>query len=392
MLTTAEVAARLGVKRDTVYAYVSRGLLDSERADDGRTSMFDPAQVDALASGRRRSRGIGEIDARLTSAITWVADGQLAFRGHPVDTLIDEGYEQVARLLWEEVDHDRSWRSDHQLHRPVAEAQALLGPEATGIDRLRLAVTLAAATDPLRHDLHRHSVVQAAERMISAMVDGLPCVGTEAIGPLAQRLWPRLTPQPPTPAKIDALDGAMTILADHGLATSTLAARVAASVRGDPYSVVSAGLGGLGGTLHGAASSQVHRLFTTAEDAGSASVAVGEILNRGDRVPGFGHTVYRTDDPRFGLLSALVLEAYRRDTRLLIVTDVLNLVRERASVLANIDFALGALTFLADMSPDSGEAVFAIARTAGWVAHALEEYGEAPLRFRPRAQYVGPRP
>ncbi|MGI9603501.1 MAG: citrate/2-methylcitrate synthase [Acidimicrobiales bacterium] len=391
MLTASEVAARLGVKRDTVYAYVSRGLLDSERAPDGRTSLFDPSQVDALASGRRRSRGVGEIDTRISSAITLIEDGRLAFRGRTVDTLVGHGYEHVARLLWE-TDDDRAWTSDHDLHRPIADAQSVLGPETTGIDRLRVAVAVAAASDPLRHDLHRHSVVQAAEGMISAMVDGMPLLGTEAIGPLAQRLWPRLTPQPPTVDKIAALDGAMTILADHGLATSTLAARVAASVRGDPYSVVAAGLGGVGGTLHGAASSQVHRLFVTAEESGSASTAVGEILGRGDKVPGFGHLVYRTDDPRFGLLSALVLEAYRRDTRLLVVTDVLNLVHERASVLANIDFALGALTFLADMAPDSGEAVFAIARTAGWIAHGLEEYDEAPLRFRPQAHYTGPRP
>lgn len=392
MLTAAEVAARLGVKRDTVYAYVSRGLLDSERAPDGKTSLFDPGQVEALAAGRRRPRGVGELDTRIASAITLIEDGRLAYRGHTVDTLVGRGYEHAARLLWQADDDERNWVNDHDLHRPVADAQTLLGPEATGIDRLRLTVSLAAASDPLRHDLHPHSVVQATERLISAMVDGLPCLGTEAIGPVAQRLWPRITPQPPTPEKIAALDGAMTILADHGLATSTMAARVAASVRGDPYSVVAAGLGGVGGTLHGAASSQVHRLFETAEESGSASMAVGEILGRGDKVPGFGHLVYRTNDPRFGLLSALVLDAYRRDTRLLIVTDVLNLVHERTSVLANIDFALGALTFLADTTPDVGEMIFAIARTAGWVAHALEEYGEAPMRFRPQAHYVGARP
>lgn len=390
MLTAAEVAARLGVKRDTVYAYVSRGLLDSERAADGRTSLFDPAQVDALAAGRQRPRGVGSVDTRLTSAITHITDSQLSFRGHPVQELIGHGYERTARLLWQ-ASTDEPWRHHHDLGRQIGDAQHLLGPEAVGIDRLRLAAAMAAASDPLRHDLHPASVTQATERLISAMVDGLPLLGTEAIGPLAQRLWPRLTDQPPTVEKVAALDGAMTILADHGIATSTFAARVAASVRGDPYSVVSAGLGGVGGTLHGAASSQVHRLFEKAEEAGSASSAVGEILGRGDRVPGFGHMVYRTADPRFGLLSTLVLDAYRRDTRLLIVTDVLTLVHERAAVLANVDFALGALTFLGAMAADAGETVFALARTAGWIAHALEEYEQPPLRFRPQAHYVGPR-
>ena len=129
---------------------------------------------------------------------------------------------------------------------------------------------------------------------------------TVAAAGIPARLWPRLSPDDPPPGLLDALRAALVLLADHELAASTLAARVAASVRADPYAVVATGLGAVGGALHGGASLGAETMLAAAQDAAGAPRVVGELLRRGERVPGFGHFVYRGGDPRAGLLLAMV--------------------------------------------------------------------------------------
>lgn len=388
-ITAEEAAARLGVKKATLYAYVSRGQLDRRKAVDGRHSMFDPDEVDALASGRRRPRR-GQLDTAIQSRITRVDLEHFGYRGQAIEDFITTPFEHVAALLWGSPDPTHPWVNARESVAAARRVQAALDGDVLLIDRLRATAATAPTADPLRYDLSRDAVAGAGQRLVTAMVDSLPLLGSERPGLLADRLWVRLTAAEPTDAGIAALNAALVLIADHGLATSTFAVRVAASVRADPYAVVTTGLGALGGTLHGAASGQVHRLFTRATQLDSATAGVSEILRRGGRVPGFGHTIYKHGDPRFTLLSRLVIDTYRRDQRLLIINDILNVVGERITALPNIDYAMGALTFLADMPADAGEAIFAIGRTAGWLAHAVEEYDEAPVRFRPQARYVGP--
>lgn len=184
----------------------------------------------------------------------------------------------------------------------------------------------------------------------------------------------------------------MMLLIDHGLAGSTFAARIAASVRADPYSVVIAGLGVVGGTRHGAASADVHRLFHDAETCGQPARAVGEATRRTAVIPGFGHAVYRRQDPRYGVLMASVLDAWSDDPRIQIIHRVRDVVNERSDAVPNVDLALGALTWLSGMHLDAGEVIFALSRSAGWLAHAMEEYEEPELRFRPQARWLGSPP
>jgi citrate synthase len=203
------------------------------------------------------------------------------------------------------------------------------------------------------------------------------------------RLWPRLCPDDPPPGLLDALRAALVLLADHELAASTLAARVAASVRADPYAVVATGLGAVGGALHGGASLGAETMLAAAQDAAGAPRVVGDLLRRGERVPGFGHFVYRGGDPRAGLLLAMVRRAVPASPRLAVVDSVLAEMHRRALPEPNIDFALAVLASCAGMIRGAGEAIFAVARTAGWLAHALEEYTARTPR-RPRAVYTGP--
>jgi citrate synthase len=395
-ISAAEAAARLGVKRETLYAYVSRGLLESVTLD-GKTSTFDPSEVAALRTRRTRSRP-GRLDAAIVSSLTQVVDQRVFVRGHDLVQLArtGAGFEGVASLLWT---GDRrvtpGWSTRATTLRYLHAAQQALPPDAPLLDRIRANVVTSSAADPLRHDIRTPGVVQTAPALIAAMVDGLPKRGQNGVtSTIASRLWPALTATRATPRWLAALDGALVLLADHDLAASTFAARVAASTRADPYSVVLAGLGALGGPLHGAASAPVHDLLETAS-TGDARVAVGERLAAGEggssvsQLAGFGHFLYPDGDPRAVALLDLV-RAAAPPRRVAVCEEVMSLVHERTGVPPNVDMGLAALAYCARMSREAGEAVFAIARSAGWLAHALEEYHEPPLRFRPVTHHVGP--
>lgn len=381
LLSASEAAARLGVKRQTLYAYVSRGVLHRQVAIDGRTSLFDPAEIDALRLGKR-DRTEGELRAVIATAITQVNDEVLLVRGHDLVELVQQGrsFTDIADLLWQAAPGEDWPQPEGKYESTIA-----------GIDGLRAIVAHGSASDALRHDLGPKSVRAAGRRMITEMCHGLPAKTRGADTSLSGALWRRLTTRRASARQRAALDVGLALLADHGLAASTFAARIAASVRSDPYSVVTAGLGVVGGALHGAASAGVHDLLADADKRGDAAQAVGDVLRTSGRVPGFGHSVYTRQDPRYGVLMTLVVDAWATDQRLQTVYAVRDVVGLRRDDLANVDLALGAFTWLAGMPASAGETMFAIARTAGWLAHAIEEYDEAPLRFRPRARYLGAR-
>jgi citrate synthase len=184
------------------------------------------------------------------------------------------------------------------------------------------------------------------------------------------------------------VSAALVLLADHELAASTLAVRAAASVRADPYAVVGTGLGAMSGALHGGASLGAETLIAAASGPGDVPRVVAELLRRGEKVPGFGHPVYRGGDPRAVVLLELVRRAAPKSGQLAMAEAVLAEVRQKSLPAPNIDFALATLTRVAGMVRGAGETIFAVARTAGWIAHAFEAYvGDGPLR--PRAVYTG---
>ncbi|WP_329362620.1 MerR family transcriptional regulator [Streptomyces sp. NBC_00669] len=409
---TREAARRLGVKPETLYAYVSRGLLDSRRAQGGRGSTFDPEQVAALARrgrpaaqpdpagsgpGAAAGGGITEGWGRLRTGITLIDSDRYFFRGVDAVGLAGTyGYEEVAEWLWTGV--LRPGTRFTAAPAPLAAARTVAGalPAGSGpMDRLRVAVAAAASADPLRFDLSGPAVLGTARSLIATLVDALPPVGRphEGDGPLALRLWPKLTAAPAGEAALRVLDTALSLLIDHDLAASTLAARVAASARAHPYAVVSAGLGALDGPLHGQASALAHRMLAEVAAQGGAGPVVAEYLRAGQRVPGLGHRLYRGEDPRARTLFALLDEVPAAASALGAARDVVATTAARHRDLhANVDLALGVLSVSHGMPAQAGETVFAVARTAGWIAHALEEYAEPPLRMRLIGAYTGPRP
>lgn len=393
-MTAQEAAARLGVKRATLYAYVSRGLLES-RTLDGKTSTFDPREIEQL-QGRRRGARTSAVDAPVVSTITHIDGSRISFRGHAVDDLVRDRvpFEAVADLLWtgllEPSLAAERWSVDHASLAGMRAMQATFPRDSPILDRLRATTAWVSAADMLRGDLQPRSIVRAARVLMVSLVEALPRTGAAPgiHASLADRLWPRLTEHRPTAKWRHALNSSLVLLADHDLAASTFAARVAASTRADVYSMVSAGLGPLGGTLHGAASNALYQAFAVAGEVGAAGAAA-QLLQRSSHVGGFGHFLYPDGDPRERTLLALVRDAAGDTRRMAGVDELIDLLRDRLEQEPNVDCALAAMSHLARMRDDAGEAIFAISRTAGWVAHGLAELDERPLRFRPVSRWVG---
>lgn len=404
-LTTRETAERLGVKPETVYAYVSRGQLNSRRAPGGRGSTFDAAEVDALVrrTGRREPSPAGG-DLEFRTGITLIETDRYYFRGVDATELTTHySYEEIAEWLWTgDLRPGIRFTAPAEALAAARRSVVALPAHSGSTDRLRVAVVAAAAADPLRFDLSREAVLGSARSLIPTLVGALPtAVGAPAAADreaarhpsgLAHRLWPKLTARPADAPSLTALDTALGLLIDHDLAASTLAARVAASARAHPYAVVSAGLGVLEGPLHGAASSLAHRMLTEVLERGSATPVVADHLRTGRQVPGLGHRLYTAEDPRARTLFARLAEVPQAAPALAAARDVVTTTARHTPLHANIDLALAVLSVASGMSAEAGETVFAVSRTAGWIAHALEEYGERPLRMRPSGQYGGPRP
>jgi citrate synthase len=418
-INAADAAQRLGVKQATLYAYVSRGMLARRRGDDGRSSLFEACEVDRLADRGLRGeprRAAGTGDFVIESELTEVADGRIRYRGMEVTRLaLWRPFEEVAAWLWTGgLGTDgpaQPWQATQEAVAAGTAAQAALPEGTLPLERLRVIVPAMAATDPLRLHLDPPAVVAAGRAIIAGMVDCLPDPGAPAgavpavpsarlaEGGIAGRFWYKICPKRPDPGLLGALRAAMALLADHELAASTFAARMAASVRADPYAVVATGLGALGGALHaspphaaayGGASLAAETMLAAAREPSDAVRVVGDLLRRGERIPGLGDLTHSAD-PRATALLDLVQKAAPRSARYAVTAAVLEETRRRALPEPNIDFALATLAGVAGMIPGAGEAIFAVARTAGWIAHAMEEYAKnAPLR--PRTVYTGPVP
>lgn len=389
-LTTAQVAHRLGVKPATVYAYVSRGVLHSHRSAD-RDSRFDSREVEQLAlRGRpRQASQSPALDIRVETSVTEIDDHHIRFRGHDALELAQAvTFEQAAELLWSGVHADPgpSWRGA-QFNAPA---------DRIG-ERLRL-IAAHAAVGRSGH-LDPETVVGEGRRLIATMVDSLPLAGdgrcprlllpdgTAVRGTLAGRLWARLTPRRAVPELVHTLNAAMVLLTDHEMAASTLAARVAASTRAGVHGVVAAGMGALSGPLHGGESARTRRVLAQLADT-PVSHVVDDALERYGRLPGFGQVLYPRGDPRAVLLLDMLRQAGAAHA-LQPVEQLIAAAAPRGLPPPNVDLALAALGLAAGMPEDAGEAIFTPARVVGWLAHAMEEYDERALRFRPRAVYVG---
>ena len=387
------------------------------RRTDGRAcSTLTRSRSWPARAGRRRTGGPAELI--IESELTELTSKTQRYRGYDAtDLAMRSSFEDVATLLWTgslpepsgaALSFDpgggaggagagaglRGWHATAAALAAGRAAQAALPAETLPLERLQVIVPALAATDQFRLHLDRPAVVAAGQALIAGMIGALaPREGggpdlAGLSGPVAARLATRLCTGPPSPGLIRVLNAALVLLADHEMAASTLAARVAASMRADPYAVVATGLGAMGGALHGGAALGAELMLSTASSSADAPRVVGDLLRRGERLPGFGHFVYKDGDPRANLLLELVAGYAPAAPQLAVASAVTDEARRRALPEPNIEFALAVLAGVAGMIRGAGEAIFATGRTAGWLAHALEEY-ERNTPIRPRGVYTG---
>ncbi|NCT83661.1 MAG: helix-turn-helix domain-containing protein [Comamonadaceae bacterium] len=387
-MTADEAAHALGVTRATLYAYVSRGLLRSAPTPGARQSRYRRHEVLRLALQRRRARKPALVARAtldwgrpvLSSALTLIEDGGLYYRGRDAIALAREAaLEDVAALLW-------------------ACEPAVLG--AGTPPRVDPAVLRALAPlDPVRRCTAGFAWLQGRQ-------GALPDAAAECTR-LLRLMTAVVTRRAPTRAaahqqlarawRLDAhgaglLRQALVLCADHELNASGFAARCVASTGAELGACVTAGLAALSGSRHCGITAQIEALWD--DTAGRRGAALARTLDRhlgpdaggvpGQIAPGFGHLLYPDGDPRAGALLA-ALPARDRHERLL------DTVFERSGLRPSIDYALVALRRSLGLPAGHAYLLFALGRTVGWLAHALEQ-GRSEALIRPRAAYVGERP
>jgi citrate synthase len=376
---TAEQALKfLGVRSQTLYANVSRGRIRAKPDPaDSRRSLYNGNDVARLAErrpGRRpaetvATQAIGWGDPVLASGISTVANGRLWYRGRDAVRLAETAtLEDIAGLLWQ--------GAVMRLHAGRAATKS----ERTGtpIARLLSAVSERAAVDP--PSLGRSPAVLKSEAEL--LFGGLLAA---SLGTVTARLdlpvHTHLAKAWRKPQAQDILRRTLVLLADHELNASTFAVRVAASTGASLSACLLAGLATLTGPLHGGAARALSSLLDAARQVG-ANEAVREWLHRGEPLPAFGHPLYPGGDPR-----AIALMRHVK------LSGMFLAVRMAAEDLTgeppNVDFALVALADAYGLPRQAPFVIFALSRSVGWIAHALEQIAAGQL-IRPRARYVGP--
>ena len=403
-LSGREAAALLGVKRETLYAYASRGLLRSEPGGPGRERRYNLEDLERLKARRDARSGHGPVAAGalrwgepvLESALTAIDPTGPRYRGRSaIELAASASFEAVAELLWSGAlpDAGPRWEAAGVGLR-VASLTALLPGDAPPLVTLALAVAALGAADPGRFN-HASEAEKARARGLVFRMAALAGAGidpgqvrlAQAEDDVAGALLVALG-VPATARARRLMARALVVCADHELNASAFAVRVAASAGADLYACVSAGLATLSGPRHGGVVDRVEVLVTEVGQPARAQEVVQERARRGEEVPGFGHPLYPGGDPRAALLIAAAIEHAPRSPRLRTIAAIIAAMRDAGREPPTLDIGLASTGVALGLPPRTSVAMFAVGRAAGWVAHAFEQRA-AGFLLRPRARYVG---
>jgi len=397
-LSAGRAAEELGISLATLYAYVSRGMVRSEAVDGkGRARRYRAEDIRRLKERKERRRDPdGVVEGALhwgtpvlESGITLVDKGGLYYRGREVVYLAEEkSVEEVAALIW----------TGDEAMAPALFPPGMSGPSRrirnvvdsvaglTPLEVFQVLLPVAAAEDPAAYDLRPGAVTRTGARILRLMTDVAAGGSAPGLAGTLQRGW-----RPEDPGAVGLLGSALVFCMDHELPVSTFAARCVASSEATPYAVVLAGLAALGGVKHGGEIELVEAFLGEVEAAGNARVVISGRLRRGERIPGFGHSLYPEGDPRGASLLRLTAGAYPESIAVTlsdaVADEMLGLMDEHPTV----DFALATVARTLELPPGGAVALFALGRTVGWIGHAVEQYKSDSL-IRPRARYVGEQP
>jgi citrate synthase len=410
-LSAREAAELLGVKLPTVYAYTSRGLIQSVPGGKGRARRYRRSDLERLCARRDARAGHGPAAAGalrqgqpvMDSAITMISlELGPFYRGRAAIDLAKEGrsFEWVAEGLWSGDWSDRAealnWQPDglgFELAGLVKALPARVGP----LSVLSIVVSLLAARDPGRFSWHPDAVLPRARGLLRR---------SAAVLALGQ---PEIDPEQAVDASLSApnlalaigaafsrnlvadeeaaLNKALVLAADHELNASTFAARVVASTGADVYGCLSAALAALSGPRHGGAADRVDALLLEAGPAERVEQVVHDRQRRGEVIEGFAHPIYAPHaDPRGTLLIEIARDLRGSSPEVQSVLALVDAMQQGGFGGPSIDVGLVAVARALALPVGSATALFAVGRTVGWVAHSLEQY-DAGYLLRPRARY-----
>jgi citrate synthase len=340
-------------------------------------------------------------------------DGQagiLSYQGFNIHILADNAtFEEVVFLLWKGRLPNRTeldaLKADLVRYRPIPkEVVEFLRnvPEGAPMDVLRTAVSMLSLYDAEAKDMTAEANTRKAVKLMAQtatittsfdrlrkgqpIIDGDPQLG------LAANFLYTLTGKKPDDVIERALDVALILHADHELNASTFAARVTAATLSDIYSAVTSAIGALKGPLHGGANEDVIRFLLEVDASSDKAVQeVRNMLSKKIKIAGFGHRVYKTEDPRATHLRKLSEEIGKRTGHVDLYqasNEVEKFVKETKGLNANVDFYSASTYYSLGIPIDRYTPIFAVSRMSGWTAHILEQYENNRL-IRPRAEYTG---
>jgi citrate synthase len=385
LLTARQTADRLGIKLDTLYAYVSRGRLRSIMVPGTRERRYRSEDVEALLDGRSGARPPLSADPEalmpvIGSSICLIENGRLYYRGQDAVRLSDHAtLEDIARLLW--LDDAVSEFVDASGPSRSVNAASISGL----IERCQTRLIVLSDEDLSALDLTRARVARTGWRILRELT---ACVAPTfpSPEPIHRRLaaaW-RLGE-----GGADLIRRCLVLIADHELNASTFVARCVASTGATPYAVGAAALSALSGRFHGGETERAEGLFRELLEGSDPMAIMTGRLARGERLPGFGQPLYPEGDPRTtAILAVLEQAAPELHTLALTAAEIgLRLVGRHP----NVDFGLASAAIGLGLPRSAALGLFVIGRTVGWIAHAIEQY-ESGILIRPRARYLGPRP
>lgn len=402
-LTAQQAAAELNVALSTIYAYVSRGFIQSIPDEDGRRHLYLAEDVRRLRTRRERLGKDARKAGDATSTISWgapildteislIADERLYYRGVDACKLADTAtLEDVATLLWGCEDHD-PFSAEADAPFPPLATIILEADDVDPMSRALSALPHIAASDLNKFNMTPQGRAQLGARLLRAvasLIVGKPYDGhsdSTAIHAFAAQTW-----VPDNPAAETLLRQALVLSAEHELNVSSFTVRCAVSSGSTLYHSIIAGLSALTGPKHGGATLGMNVLLDELDQAPSPQDLVQRRLESGQAFRGFDHPLYPKGDPRATYLVAAIAKHFPDDPFVAKVIALLAVLESAAGARPTIDFGLSFLARQFSLPEHAGISIFALARTVGWIAHAMEQERDAAL-IRPRARYVGQAP
>ena len=393
-LSAREAAGFLGISRETLYAYVSRGQLFSEPSPGGargkRYRSEDIAQFKRRRNARRAPDEIAEASLNfgfpvLSSGITLIQDGMVYYKGRDALELARTAtLEDIAMLLWG-ADRRDAPVSDESIQE-LALVKELAKRNATlALETVQAAIALGSRCNLARHDLRTPSVHRTAWRILDIFKNLISAKFAGPIHQTFQRAW-----LPRNKGAAEILRAALVLCADHELNVSAFTARCAASVGASPYDVVLAGLSTLKGIRHGGQTEAASKLLDSLAGVRAPKSILAERLRWGDTIPGFGHPLYPKGDCRARFLLERLFE-FADPKRVRVIRTATEAGIALLEEHPTLDWALASIGYALQLPKGAPLYLFATARTVGWIAHMIEQY-ESRSIIRPRAKYVGPVP